>query len=139
MRGLPTLIRLHGFHLDEKRRKLAEIEKMRADLQARLSAIDDEVAREKEQANRDPAVAAGFGAFFKRALERKERLRQSIAELDVAADKANLEVADAYRELKKFELAKERRDQEAAYAENRAEQTRLDEIGINAYIRKDRR
>jgi flagellar export protein FliJ len=138
MRGLPSLIKMHGLRLDEKRRKLAELERMRAALVERRDALDGEIAAEKAAADRKPETQADFGAYVRAALKRRETLERSIADVERESEAANEEVADAYRELKKFELVKQREDADALLESNRREQAQLDEVGLNAFLRRGR-
>ena len=138
MRGLPSLIKMHGLRLDEKRRKLAELERMRAALVERRDALDGEIAAEKAAADRKPETHADFGAYVRAALKRRETLERSIADVERESEAANEEVADAYRELKKFELVKQREDADALLESNRREQAQLDEVGLNAFLRRGR-
>lgn len=136
MRGLPSLIKMHGLRLDEKRRKLAELERMRAALIERREALEAEIASEKAGAAAKPETQADFGAYIRAALKRRETLDRSIFDIDRESEAANEEVAEAYRELKKFELVKQRQDADALLEGNRREQADLDEIGLNNFLRK---
>jgi flagellar export protein FliJ len=138
MRGLPSLIKMRGLQLDEKRRKLAELERMRAALIERREAIDAEIAKEKASAEAKPETQADFGAFLQGALKRRATLERSIADVERESEAANDEVAEAYRELKKFELVKQREDADALLEGNRREQAQLDEIGLNNFLRRGR-
>lgn len=136
MRGLPSLIKMHGLRLDEKRRALADIERQRQAVIDRRARLDAEMTSEKTRAEARPETQADFGAYVRVALKRREALDFEISELDRISEAANEEVAEAYRELKKFELVKQRRDAEALLEGNRREQADLDEIGLNNYLRK---
>jgi len=136
MSGLPSLIKMHGLTLDEKRRELAEIERMRAAIVEKRDRLDAEMASERARADAHPETQADFGAYVRAALKRREALNRQIADIEKASEAANEEVAEAYRELKKFELVKQRRDAEALLEANRREQADLDEIGLNNFLRK---
>lgn len=136
MRGLPSLIKMHGLRLDEKRRKLADLERMREALVGQRQALEAEIASERARAEAKPETQADFGAYVRAALKRRATLDRSIADVERESEAANDEVAEAYRELKKFELVKQRQDAEALLEGNRREQADLDEIGLNNFLRK---
>ena len=50
MNRTDTLLRLKRFRVDEMKRRMASIEAMKADLEKKLSDLDDNVAREKQRA-----------------------------------------------------------------------------------------
>jgi flagellar export protein FliJ len=77
----------------------------------------------------------GFGAYAAEAVERRRRLEQSLAEAEGQMQAAADEVADAFRELKKFDVVKSREVRLAEERTRRREQSDLDEIGISMFRR----
>ena len=59
----------------------------------------------------------------------------STAPVDCEAEHVEA-VADAYREVKGYEINREQREKRATMAEARSEQTRLDEVGLAIHRRK---
>ena len=47
-----TLLRLKRFRVDEMKRRIASIDAMKADLDRKLTDLDDNVAREKQRAKK---------------------------------------------------------------------------------------
>jgi flagellar protein FliJ len=128
MKSRETLIRLKKFQVDEKRRKVAQIEAMIAEFDRIAAELDREIRAEQERAGiHDPAHFA-YPTYAKAAIGRKENLKRSADELKVQMDDAQAALGEAFEELKKVEMLDER-DQAREKAEaNAREQTELDRI-----------
>jgi flagellar FliJ protein len=129
MKSRNSLIRLKKFQLDERRRKVAQIEAMIADFRRMASDLDREIAAEQERAGiHDPAHFA-YPTYAKAAIVRRENLKRSADELAVQLEEAKIDLQEGFEELKKVELLDERdqvRDRAAGEAREQAE---LDTIG----------
>src|ERR1700682_299177 len=128
MKSRETLIRLKKFQVDEKRRKVAQIEAMIAEFDRIASELDREIKLEQDRAGiHDPAHFA-YPTYAKAAMNRRENLKRSADELKVQLDDAQASLGEAFEELKKVELLDER-DQARERAEiNACEQAELDAI-----------
>ena len=128
MKSRETLIRLKKFQVDEKRRKVAQIEAMIAEFERIAGDLDREIKTEQERAGiHDPAHFA-YPTYAKAAIVRRENLKRSADELKVQVDDAKAALGEAFEELKKVEMLDER-DQAREKAEaNAREQTELDRI-----------
>jgi len=130
MKSRNTLIRLKKFQLDEKRRKVAQIEAMIADFQRMASDLEREIASEQERAGiHDPAHFA-YPTYAKAAITRRENLKRSVDELRTQLEDAKLALAEAFEDLKKVELLDERDQMREREAETAAEQAELDDIAL---------
>ncbi|WP_439817368.1 flagellar export protein FliJ [Zavarzinia sp. CC-PAN008] len=137
MKGLATLIRLHQRKLDEQRRKLGELDRMRDEMAAKADALEAEVLQEQALARSQPDLMAVYPAYSRQAIARRETLARSLDELDARIAVARDEVADAFQEFKRYELAAEhqaRRQRELAAKRAQAE---LDEIGLQRFRRAE--
>lgn len=132
MKGLESMIRLQKWQVDEKRRQLADLEGMRADLVRRREGLRAEVAAEHQAAD-SQVIQFAFAAYVRDALERLETLRTSIEEVDRAIEAMQDELAESYRELKKFEVAEARHAQRAQEEAQRRDQMATDEIALNMF------
>jgi len=128
MKSRETLIRLKKFQVDEKRRKVAQIEAMIAEFERIATDLDREIKTEQERAGiHDPAHFA-YPTYAKAAITRRENLKRSSDELKAQLDDAQATLGEAFEELKKVEMLDER-DQAREKAEaNAREQTELDRI-----------
>ena len=130
MKSRETLIRLKKFQVDEKRRKVAQIEGMIAEFERMAGDLDREIKTEQERAGiNDPAHFA-YPTYAKAAMQRKENLQRSADELKVQLDDAKAALGEAFEELKKVELLDERDQARDRAEENAREQSELDTIGM---------
>lgn len=130
MKSRETLIRLKKFQVDEKRRKVAQIETMIAEFDRMGADLDREIKVEQERAGiHDPAHFA-YPTYAKAAMQRRENLARSADELRVQLDDAKSALGEAFEELKKVELLDERDQQRERAEENAREQAELDTIGL---------
>jgi flagellar export protein FliJ len=130
MKSRETLIRLKKFQVDERRRKVAQIEGMIAEFERMAGDLDREIKTEQERAGiHDPAHFA-YPTYAKAAMQRKENLKRSADELKGQLDDAKASLGEAFEELKKVELLDERDQMREREAESAAEQAELDGIAL---------
>jgi flagellar FliJ protein len=129
MKSRETLIRLKKFQVDERRRKVAQIEGMIAEFERMASDLEREISTEQDRAGiHDPAHFA-YPTYAKAAIQRRENLKRSADELRTQLDDAKAALGEAFEELKKVELLDERDQLRERAAENAREQAELDRIG----------
>ena len=136
MKPLKTLIRLHRWHLEEKRRKLAELERLRSELTAQTRRLEERLAAEALVAEGSDEGRYAYGAYAASIISRREKLAASIEESQHAIGLAHDEVNEAFREVKKHEIAERIRDRRAQAVLARREQALLDEVGLNMHYRR---
>jgi flagellar export protein FliJ len=108
MKSRETTIRLKRFHVDEKRRQVAQIETMIAEFERMAGDLDREIALEQERAGiADPAHFA-YPTYAKAARQRRDNLVRSAVELKQQLADARAVFDDALEELKKVEALDER-------------------------------
>src|SRR6202023_3079817 len=124
MKSRDTLIRLKKFQVDEKRRKVAQIEGMIAEFERMATDLDREIRVEQDRAGiHDPAHFA-YPTYAKAAMQRRENLKRSAAELKIQLGDAKSALGQAFEELKKVELLDERdqmRERASEHAHERRE------------------
>ena len=136
MKSRDTLIRLKRFHVDEKRRQVAQIEAMIADFQRMASDLDREISVEQTRAGIDDPGHFAYPTYAKAAIQRRENLTRSADELRVQLEDAKGLLSEAFEELKKVELLDERDQQREKTAENTRDQKAMDDIGLARHGRK---
>ena len=130
MKSRDTLIRLKKFQVDEKRRKVMQIEGMIAEFERIATELEREIKAEQDRAGiHDPAHFA-YPTYAKAAMARKENLKRSADELKGQLDDAKAALGEAFEELKKVELLDERDQARERADENAREQADLDSIGM---------
>jgi flagellar protein FliJ len=128
MKSRETLIRLKKFQVDEKRRKVAQIETMIAEFDRIAAELDREIKVEQDRAGiHDPGHFA-YPTYAKAAMTRKENLKRSADELKAQLDDAKAALGEAFEELKKVEMLDERDQQREKAEANAREQAELDRI-----------
>ncbi len=136
MKGLRTLIRLRKQDLDELRRDMAALEGRRAALIARREMLDREFAEEQRFVAETPNMAFAYGAYAQRVIAERADIaeRKRALEDDIAA--LGERVAEAYAELKKYEIAMSQRLRRQRAEAARREQRDLDELGLVMHRRR---
>ena len=130
MKSRETLIRLKKFQVDEKRRKVVQIEGMIAEFDRMAGDLDREILAEQERAGiHDPAHFA-YPTYAKAALTRRDNLKRSADELKGQLEDARGALGEAFEELKKVELLDERDQARERAEESAREQADLDSIGL---------
>jgi flagellar protein FliJ len=129
MKSRETLIRLKKFQVDEKKRKVAQIETMIAEFERMAADLEREIRVEQDRAGiHDPAHFA-YPTYAKAAIVRRENLKRSADELRAQLESAKMALDDAQDELKKAELLDERDQMREREIDNAIEQP-LEEIAL---------
>ena len=132
MKSRETLIRLKRFHVDEKRRQVAQIEAMIADFQRMANDLDREIAAEQSRVGIDDPGHFAYPTYAKAAMQRRDNLTQSADNLKGQLEDARAQLAEAFEELKKVEILEERDQNRERASEGKAEQAELYRIGAQS-------
>ncbi|MEM6664810.1 MAG: flagellar export protein FliJ [Pseudomonadota bacterium] len=127
MKSRDSLLRLKRFHVDEKRRRVAQIELMMSEFERSISDLDEQIRVEQEKSGIDDPTHYAYPTFAKAARQRRENLEVSIDDLRSQLDNARADLGEAFEELKKFELLEERSERQARADLNKVEQDAMDE------------
>jgi flagellar export protein FliJ len=131
MKSRDAVIRLKKFQVDEKRRKLMQIESMAAEFERMAGDLDREIKIEQDRAGIHDPTHFAYPTYAKAAATRRENLKRSADELKAQRSDAEAALAEALEELKKVELLDER-DQ---MRERAAEATQPSDVAINLHPR----
>jgi len=101
MKSRDAVIRLKRFEVDEKRRKVAEIEMMIGDFNHMAGDLDRQIAIEQERSGVSDANHYAYPTFAKAAIQRRNNLQAKL-------ESARGQLAEALEELGKIELLEER-------------------------------
>jgi flagellar protein FliJ len=127
MKSRESLMRLHKFRVEERRRRIAQIETMIADFERMASELDREIKVEQDRVGiHDPSHFA-YPTYAKAAMQRRENLKRSAEDLKVQLADAKSALEEALADMKKAELL-DGRDQQRA--EESREQPDLTGLGI---------
>ena len=139
-RDLHTLIRLNEWTVDQRRRALGDVLASLASLETGLERLREELIKEQTIVRSSPEEAGFFyGNYAAAVIIRREDLNQGIFRMEEQVAEAREKLNDAYRDLKKYEIAQKSRDTREALELVRREQETLDEIGLQGYRRKKQR
>ena len=108
MRSKDTLLRLHRFHVDEKRRQVGDIEMMMADFRRKQDDLDQQIAYEEQKTGVSDPANFNYSMTAKSIRGRRENLVATIADLQAQLDRAHAAVAEEEAELRKVELLAEK-------------------------------
>jgi flagellar export protein FliJ len=129
MKSRETLIRLRKFQVDEKRRRVAQIESMVADFDRMAADLDREIETEQTKAGIHDPTHFAYPTYAKAALGRRDNIKRSADELKGQLEEARMALAEAFEELKKVELLDERDQARERVAESARDQAEMDRIG----------
>jgi flagellar protein FliJ len=137
MKGLPNLIRLHRWRLDEKRRDLAELERLADDLKNRARNLEEEIRSEQNTAKGSTEAAFGYANYAQAAIARRAKIAATMAEVKSQIAAAAAEVTAQFQELKRLEIAQTHREQAERQRMAKAEQAMYDELGLSSHQRRN--
>ena len=103
MKSRDTLIRLKRFQLEEKRRRVRQIETMLAEFSRMTNDLDREIANEEKRAGISDPNHFAYPTYARAASVRRDNLKSSIAELAGQIEEAKTAQDEAQAELVKFE------------------------------------
>ena len=136
MKSRDTLIRLKRFHVDEKRRRVAQIEAMIAEFQRMAADLDREILAEQQRAGIHDVAHFAYPTYAKAAAARRDNLVRSAEEMRGQLAEAQDALAEAFEELKKVELLDERDQNREKQAETRADQKAMDDIAMQGHVKR---
>lgn len=137
MKSRQALIRLHKWQVDDIRRRLGELEVMRREFEDKRTELEGTLADERRFGESSPIGAFAYPSFAKAMTDRRDKLEESIQNIEREIEATKAALGDAYRELKKFEVLEENSNKKQRTARTRREQAEIDEVAIKAYQRRD--
>jgi len=136
MAGLQSLIRLRQHRLDEKRQAMAQLMTLLDNLRREEQRTRDDLAAEKKYAETHEESRTAFPNYNKKIHKRLKELVSEQGRLNQAIERAQIELQDAFKELKVFEITEHERERRKAATEKRAENQAMDEVGLEGFRRK---
>lgn len=136
-KGLKGVIRLHKFQVDEKRRALAELQRQEQTILDRQAALRAELEREQAAVRENAALGIVFGAYAARYRQRRDQLAQALTELRRRITEAQDDLAEAFLDLKTYEITQANRDLREKKEREQKEQAALDEMGLMLHRRRE--
>lgn len=116
MKSRDHLVRLKRFQMEERRRRVVQIETMIAEFHRMAADLDREIATEEQRAGITDPNHFAYPTYARAAVVRRDNLRRSVAELNDQVEEARGLLEAALDEMKKAE-SMESRDKAERYAE----------------------
>lgn len=101
MKSRDSLIRLKRFQVDEKRRRVAQIETMIAEFGRMTADLDREIATEERRSGIADVAHFAYSTYARASRARRDNLSRSTDELRAQLEEAKALQADAAVELEK--------------------------------------
>jgi flagellar protein FliJ len=101
MKSRDTFIRLKRFQVDEKRRRVAQIESMIAEFSRMAADLDREIGIEESRTGIADPLHFAYSTYARAARTRRDNLQQSASELRGQLDEAKSHLDEAQEELQK--------------------------------------
>ena len=136
MKGIAAMVRVHKWKVEERSRVLQELERLRQKLQSAAAQLEAELVTEQHQARGGNVASFAYGGYAQAVIQRRQRIAQSLAEVEAQTEQARQDVAVAFQELKKYELALASRERKKQQKIARVEQATLDELGVSIHRRR---
>ncbi len=123
MKSRESLIRLKRFQVEEKRRRLSQIETMIAEFDRMAGDLDREIRLEEERSGIGDPTHFAYPTYARAAAQRRDNLRRSTDELRTQLEEARGMFEEAAEELRRFEMLDDR-DQSAPRERNEIQAAR---------------
>jgi flagellar protein FliJ len=123
MRSRDTLLRLHRFRTEEKRRQVGDIDSMIADLLRKYDDLDAQVKGEEQRTGVTDPNHFNYSLAAKSTRGRRDNLLRTIAELKDQLAAAQAALAEEEFELRKIELLAEKENEQRASVRGQGTQT----------------
>ena len=108
MKSREGVVRLKRFQVEEKRRKVEQIETMIAEFERMAGELDAQITAEQERSGIHDMDHFAYSTFAKAAAQRRDNLNASAAELTGQLEAAQAELVEASEELDKLEALSNR-------------------------------
>ena len=128
MKSRDTLIRLKRFQVDEKRRRVAQIEAMIAEFVRMAADLDREILAEEQRAGISDPSHFAYPTYARAARTRRDNLKNSTVELRGQLEDAKLHLEEAIAEHAKVQTLDGR--EKSSLVESVREPFQLQSLGI---------
>ena len=108
MKSRETLIRLKKFQVDERRRRVAQIESMISEFERISGDLERDIKIEQDRSGMHDPGHFAYPTYAKAAIQRRDNLKRSANELKLQLEDAKAALGEAFEEMKKAELLDER-------------------------------
>ena len=136
MSTIDTLIRVHRWKLDERRRQLGELERLFERLGNEAARLVQELTREQQVAGTSPEASYAYAGYARDLIARRQKLAASIGEVETQLVVAREALAESYGEVKRYEIAAANRQKRDRAAVDRRQRIVQDEVAMQVHRRR---
>lgn len=108
MKSRESLVRLKEFQVKEKRRQLNQLQSMMAEFERMAKELENQISFEEKKSGITDPTHFAYPTFAKAARQRADNLQESIRELKVQQDAAELALEEVQAEYEKAAALEER-------------------------------
>jgi chromosome segregation ATPase len=134
--ALDSLIRVNRYKLDERRRQLAELERLAERLRGETARLEAELTQEQRVASSSFEAGQAYPAYAGDVAERRAKLAASITEVDGQILAAREALAESFREVKRYEITAASRSRRDRLAVDRRQRIAQDEVAMQIHRRR---
>jgi flagellar export protein FliJ len=139
-KGIATLVRVNEWTVDERRRDLGALLDELNEIETSKANLETQFVSEQSAATRDPEIAGVvFGPYADATMHQIQYLKSLIESKEEEITLAQEKLGEAYRELKKFEIARDNHRKKSLEDLIRRDQRELDELALQAINFRERK
>jgi flagellar protein FliJ len=133
--ALDSLIRVNKYKLDERRRQLAELERLVERLRNESQRLEQELTSEQQVAAASCEAGHSYGGYARDIIERRRKLAASIADAEAQILAARDALSESFREVKRYEITAANRGTRERLAAERKQRIAQDEVAAQIHRR----
>jgi len=134
--ALSTLIRANRWKIDEQRRQLGELERLAERLREESVRLEQELTSEQQVAAASLEAGYSYPGYARELIERRRKLANSLAEVEGQMTTAREALAEAFREMKRYEITAANRMKRERIAAERRQRIAQDEVAMQTFRRR---
>lgn len=138
MKSLLTLIKLQKTKVDEQRIFLLKLQEQLAHIDSEIVRLEKEKTEQEALIHENSSYGVTYADYLKAFLDKMQFFTRKRRSIEYAVNIARDKLAELFEEQKRYEIALQNRQEEAAREEQRQETHVLDEVGSVGYLRRKR-
>jgi flagellar export protein FliJ len=137
MSALDSLIRVNRWKIDEQRRQLGELERLAERLRGEGIRLEKEMAGEQRIAGASFEAGYGYAGYARELIDRRRKLADSLAEVEGRMAASRELLAEAFREMKRYEITAANRARRDRALADRRQRIAQDEVAMQMFRRRE--
>jgi flagellar FliJ protein len=133
--ALDSLIRVNKYKLDERRRQLAELERLVEWLRGESLRLEQELTSEQQVAAASLDAGHAYGGYARDIIDRRQKLAASIDDAETQILTAREALAESFREVKRYEITAANRNTRERLTAERKQRIAQDEVAAQIHRR----